>query len=178
MHSYILAITLHPGAEQEAYAMDAEHNRLAALFAPLMTPDEHVAANMLQEAYAMDAARAADTFIAARAIVAAYHQILIAVRRNAETEAHEMDVARDADVGMRARALLAASMELRKRYRIVRNYFRLPGRGRVIARGLTLQEAQAHCRNSETSSSTCTSSAGKRRTRTSGAWFDGYEEEK
>lgn len=61
-------------------------------------------------------------------------------------------------------------------YRIVRMYFR--GGKRTILTGLTLEEAQAHCKNPETSSSTCTSAAGKKRTRVMGKWFDGYEEDK
>jgi hypothetical protein len=61
-------------------------------------------------------------------------------------------------------------------YRIVRHYFRDYGK-RIIKRGLTLEEAQAHCRDSETSSSTCTSVDARRRTEKMGAWFDGYEEE-
>ena len=60
-----------------------------------------------------------------------------------------------------------------ERYNIVRMYFK--GGKRIIKRNLTLEEAQAHCRNPETSSRTCTSAAAKRRTRTKGAWFDGYE---
>jgi len=47
---------------------------------------------------------------------------------------------------------------------------------RIIKRGLTLAEAQAHCQDPETSSSTCTTSAGRLRTRRLGPWFDGYEE--
>ena len=43
--------------------------------------------------------------------------------------------------------------------------------------GLTLEEAQAHCNDPETSSSTCTKSAGRKRTKTYGPWFDGYEKE-
>ena len=61
------------------------------------------------------------------------------------------------------------------KYEIVRMYFN--GGKRIIARGLTLAEAQQHCSNPETSSSTCTKAAGKRRTRARGAWFDGYEAE-
>lgn len=61
-------------------------------------------------------------------------------------------------------------------YRIVRNYFNGPSR--VIRRGLTLEEAQAHCRDPETSSKTATSSRAKRRTAQRGPWFDGYEESK
>ena len=48
---------------------------------------------------------------------------------------------------------------------------------RVIARGLTLEQAQAHCGDPETSSSTCTKAAGKARTRRMGPWFDGYDQE-
>jgi len=59
-------------------------------------------------------------------------------------------------------------------YKIIRHYFR--GGKRTINTGLTLEQAQAHCRNPETSSSTCTSSAGRARTRKVGQWFDGYEE--
>lgn len=61
------------------------------------------------------------------------------------------------------------------RYRIVRMYFR--GNRRVIESGLTLEQAQAHCQDPETSSSTCTSAKGRERTRAMGPWFDGYEEE-
>jgi hypothetical protein len=60
-------------------------------------------------------------------------------------------------------------------YKIVR-YF-LNGSKRTIHRGLTLEEAQEHCNDPETSSRTCTSSVGKRRTREKGPWFDGYTEE-
>jgi hypothetical protein len=60
-------------------------------------------------------------------------------------------------------------------YRVVRRYFR--GGRRVIARGLSLAEAQAHCRNPETSSSTCRGTKGKQRTERYGPWFDGFERE-
>lgn len=49
-------------------------------------------------------------------------------------------------------------------------------RRRTIATHLTLDEAQAHCRDPETSSSTCTSAVGKRRTKLHGPWFDSYTE--
>lgn len=61
-------------------------------------------------------------------------------------------------------------------YKIVRSYLNNPCR-RTIATGLTLEEAQAHCRNPETSSRTATSSAARRRTRIHGPWFDGYTKE-
>lgn len=61
-------------------------------------------------------------------------------------------------------------------YKIVRHYFR-NSKHRTIDTGLTLEEAQAHCRNPETSYNTCTKSHNKRRTREMGPWFDGYTEE-
>ena len=61
-------------------------------------------------------------------------------------------------------------------YKIVRNY-RDSYRKYTVARGLTLDEAQAHCSDPETSSSTCTSSQAKRITKRNGPWFDGYTEE-
>jgi hypothetical protein len=60
-------------------------------------------------------------------------------------------------------------------YKIVRNY--LNGRPRVIERGLTLEQAQAHCQDPETSSSTCQLARNVRRTQTQGPWFDGYDQE-
>jgi hypothetical protein len=60
-------------------------------------------------------------------------------------------------------------------YKIVRHYG--SDRTRIIKRRLTLEQAQEHCRDPETSSSTCTSAEGKRRTKRLGPWFDGYTEE-
>jgi hypothetical protein len=62
-----------------------------------------------------------------------------------------------------------------KTYKIIRMYMR--GGRRIIKRGLTFEEAQAHCHDPETSASTCTKPAGKRRTAMHGLWFDGYESE-
>ena len=59
-------------------------------------------------------------------------------------------------------------------YRIVRRYFKGWPR-RIIKTGLTLTEAQAHCSDPETSSTTCRLAANKRRTQRKGPWFDGYE---
>ena len=59
-------------------------------------------------------------------------------------------------------------------YKIVRFFYSSDQR-RVIDTGLTLQEAQVHCRNPESSSRTATSSIARRRTRERGPWFDGYE---
>ncbi len=60
-------------------------------------------------------------------------------------------------------------------YSIVRMYQNHPNR--TIETGLTLDEAQEHCRNPETSSRTCKLAANVRRTERRGPWFDGYEKE-
>jgi hypothetical protein len=59
-------------------------------------------------------------------------------------------------------------------YEIVRMWQN--GARRVLNGLHTLEEAQAICRNPDTSSQTCTSKSGKDRTRKSGPWFDGYQE--
>ena len=59
-----------------------------------------------------------------------------------------------------------------EKYKIVRSYFR--GGKRTIKKGLFLWEAQAHCKDPETSSRTCTKAVNVRRTRERGPWFDGY----
>jgi hypothetical protein len=58
-------------------------------------------------------------------------------------------------------------------YKIIRFYQKDPDRNRVIRTGLTLEEAQAHCRDPETSSITCT----RPENFAYGRWFDGYTEE-
>lgn len=60
-------------------------------------------------------------------------------------------------------------------YKIMRHF--LLGAPERVKTGLTLQEAQAHCKNPETSYNTCTSPEGKKRTEERGIWFDGYTEE-
>ena len=60
------------------------------------------------------------------------------------------------------------------KYKIIRG-FRDSRRRITIARNLSLEEAQAHCRDPQTSSTTCTSATGRARTRKMGPWFDGYE---
>lgn len=62
-------------------------------------------------------------------------------------------------------------------YSIVRFYRDASPNRRVIKRGLSLDEAQAHCRDPETSSSTCKTAAAKAITARVGQWFDGYEKE-
>jgi len=68
-------------------------------------------------------------------------------------------------------------------YKIVRHYFNGGSQGsnggsfhRTIKTRLTLEEAQAHCKDPQTHSKECTTPAGKRRTKKYGMWFDGYEE--
>jgi hypothetical protein len=63
-----------------------------------------------------------------------------------------------------------------KTYKIVRRYFR-DNRRRVIRRGLTLEQAQAHCNDPETSSKTATTHHARALTSRRGPWFDGYDEE-
>lgn len=60
-------------------------------------------------------------------------------------------------------------------YKIIR-FYRESYRKRTIKTGLTLEEAQKHCSDPETSSSTATGKVARARTRKFGAWFDGYTE--
>jgi hypothetical protein len=60
-------------------------------------------------------------------------------------------------------------------YKIVRFYFN--GQRRVIKRNLSLDEAQNHCNDPETSSFSCKRKRNIRRTEQFGLWFDGYETE-
>lgn len=60
-------------------------------------------------------------------------------------------------------------------YKIYRSYFN-KGK-RTIETGLTLEEAQAHCKDPETSSRTCTTAKARAITKRNGPWFDGYEAE-
>jgi hypothetical protein len=64
-------------------------------------------------------------------------------------------------------------------YKIIRHYQREESRHlrRVVKSGLTLEQAQAHCQDPNTSSRTCTTAEGKRRAAERGPWFDGYNEE-
>lgn len=49
--------------------------------------------------------------------------------------------------------------------------------GTVVMRGLTQRQAQEHCNDPETSSSTCTTAEAVARTEAHGPWFDGWTEE-
>jgi len=60
------------------------------------------------------------------------------------------------------------------KYKIVR-IFRDSHRKVTIHRNLTINEAQSHCNDPETSWTTCTSKTGKARTRNYGPWFDSFQ---
>lgn len=62
------------------------------------------------------------------------------------------------------------------KYKIVR-FYKEDHPARVIATGLTLEEAQEHCNNPETSSRTATTPAALDHTERFGDWFDGYDRE-
>jgi hypothetical protein len=62
-------------------------------------------------------------------------------------------------------------------YNIVRFYFSGSCRRRIIQRHVSLEEAQQHCSNPETSSSTAQGYAARLPARRLGPWFDGYEKE-
>jgi len=62
-------------------------------------------------------------------------------------------------------------------YKIVRFYQDDRYPRETLVRGLTLEQAQTHCEDPETSSVTATSEDAIERTRRCGAWFDGYYQE-
>ena len=61
-----------------------------------------------------------------------------------------------------------------EKYKVIRMYFDENYPTRTIKKGLTLEQAQEHCNDKETSSSTCTNYHGITRTKNRGHWFDGY----
>ena len=61
-------------------------------------------------------------------------------------------------------------MELRSK--IIRFYAK--GRARTLHRGLTLEQAEKHCADPETSSKTAVLPLAKARTARLGDWFEGY----
>ena len=63
-----------------------------------------------------------------------------------------------------------------ERYNVVRMFQRDGSKRRTIKTGLTLEQAQVHCQDPETSSSTCKGAKARRRTAERGPWFDGYED--
>lgn len=61
-------------------------------------------------------------------------------------------------------------------YKIVRTFLK-HDQTQVIKSGLTLAQAQKHCRDPETSSSTCTDPKLIDLTGRVGPWFDGYDKQ-
>jgi hypothetical protein len=83
----------------------------------------------------------------------------------------------------RAAQLLGVEQEMaeyRKQrvYNIVRFYRDHPSgiTRRIVRKRVTLEEAQRHCNDPETSSSTAKGATARARTRRVGDWFDGYEQ--
>ena len=64
-----------------------------------------------------------------------------------------------------------------KTYKVIRMFANTDLSSKVVKRHLTLEQAQAWCKDPETSSRTCTSKKAKNLTARCGAWFDGYSEE-
>ena len=61
-------------------------------------------------------------------------------------------------------------------YSIVRMYRDKTHLNHIVRNVRTLEEAQEHCRDPETSSSTCTTPVGLELLKLRGPWFDGYQE--
>ena len=68
-------------------------------------------------------------------------------------------------------------MQNMKMYKVQILYFNSNYNTRTIAKNLTLEEAQAICRNPETSSRTCKKYENRKRTETKGPWFYAYTEQ-
>lgn len=62
-------------------------------------------------------------------------------------------------------------------YNVKRMFFNDEYPSEIVEEGLTLEEAQAHCKDPETSSRTCTDPELVAMTDERGPWFDGYDEE-
>ena len=62
-----------------------------------------------------------------------------------------------------------------KTYKIIRFFENAPRM--ILKTGVTLEEAQAHCKSKETSSDTATGLVEITLTRNFGRWFDGYDED-
>lgn len=62
-------------------------------------------------------------------------------------------------------------------YKIIRLFQSERVPRRTVKRGLTLEQAKAHCRSPETSSRTATTAEAEECTRVYGPWFDGYDVE-
>ena len=63
------------------------------------------------------------------------------------------------------------------RYKVVRFFENENVTTRVIKKNLTEKEAKDHCKDPETSSSTCKLWHNRNRTKRLGRWFDGWTEQ-
>ena len=72
--------------------------------------------------------------------------------------------------------VVAEADDSEKTYKIVR-FYKEDHPKEVIKTGLSFEEAQEHCNDNETSSSTCEKPQNVARTEKMGEWFDGYTEE-
>lgn len=64
-----------------------------------------------------------------------------------------------------------------RNYKIIRFYKTSDLDKKVIDTGLSLDEAQAHCKDEESCSKTCEGTENVQHTEQHGQWFDGYDEE-
>ena len=62
-------------------------------------------------------------------------------------------------------------------FKVIRQFERDPSMNKVIATGLTLEQAREHCKDPETSSRSCVRPENVNRTQRLGAWFESYTEE-
>ena len=60
-------------------------------------------------------------------------------------------------------------------YKVIRHFYN-SNRKLTVKTGLTLEQAQAHCNDPRTSSTTATDKNGRERTKRYGRWFDCYTE--
>ena len=58
--------------------------------------------------------------------------------------------------------------------KIIRFYSNPSIPNRTVQTGLTLEQAQHHCSDPNSSYKTCTTKTGRARTKANGPWFDGY----
>lgn len=94
-----------------------------------------------------------------------------------QIESHAKKRARKSHLSVGTRRKNSFEDQFRKpKYKVIRMYER--GGHRTIATDLTLEQAQRHCKDPETSSKTAKSAKAKAVTRRMGPWFDGYEEMK
>lgn len=73
--------------------------------------------------------------------------------------------------------MVSNTMSEEKTYHIIRFFFDRPDECEIVLKGLTKEQAQEHCNDPETSSSTATTKWAKIYTEVNGPWFDGWNED-